>query len=158
MEKEVWKIIEEFPRYEVSDLGRVRSNIGKQKTLSLCAGRGGYVDIRLRSKKKTRKQRIHRLVLLAFVGPCPEGHETSHEDGCKTNNRLDNLKWATLAENEAMKHLHGTANYKLNPDKVRDIRSRSKAGESYYSMAKIFGVDGRTIRGVVLREHWKHVA
>jgi hypothetical protein len=43
--------------------------------------------------------RVHRLVLLAFVGPCPEGMESRHLDGDPGNNRLDNLAWGTPEEN-----------------------------------------------------------
>jgi hypothetical protein len=43
--------------------------------------------------------RVHRLVLLAFVGPCPDGMGARHKDGDPGNNRLDNLCWDTPEAN-----------------------------------------------------------
>src|SRR5271166_1685861 len=43
----------------------------------------------------------HTLVLLTFVGPCPEGYECRHLDGNPANNRLRNLAWGTRLENAA---------------------------------------------------------
>ena len=42
---------------------------------------------------------IHRAVLLAWVGPCPEGYEADHLNGITTDNRIENLEWVTPAEN-----------------------------------------------------------
>lgn len=52
---------------------------------------------------------VHRLVLEAFVGPCPPGMECRHfPDRDPTNNRLDNLSWATRKQNMEDKASHGT--------------------------------------------------
>jgi hypothetical protein len=51
---------------------------------------------------------VHHLVLEAFVGPRPAGHEAAHGDGDKTNNALANLRWATPKENAADRYRHGT--------------------------------------------------
>lgn len=60
----------------------------------------GYRYVRLRTDDETYKNfQVHRLVLAAFVGPCPLGHEGCHRDGSRTNSRLENLYWGTRAEN-----------------------------------------------------------
>lgn len=51
---------------------------------------------------------VHRLVLEAFVGPCPEGMEGCHGDGDPTNNSLGNLRWDTATSNQLDKVRHGT--------------------------------------------------
>ncbi len=56
-------------------------------------------------------QAIHTLVLLAFVGPCPEGMECRHLDGTRTNCALANLCWGTRAENVADQRRHGVFNW-----------------------------------------------
>jgi hypothetical protein len=43
--------------------------------------------------------KIHRLVLLVFIGECPEGMECDHIDRNKANNHIDNLRWVTKYEN-----------------------------------------------------------
>jgi hypothetical protein len=49
---------------------------------------------------------IHRLVLAAFMGPCPSGREAAHWNGDKSDNRLANLRWATPDENASDKIRH----------------------------------------------------
>lgn len=48
------------------------------------------------------RHRVHRLMCLAFYGPAPSAdHTVDHIDRCKTNNTIDNLRWATKAEQMA---------------------------------------------------------
>lgn len=49
---------------------------------------------------KPRHHQIHRLVLRAFVGPCPEGMEVLHADDDPMNNNLGNLRYGTRSENQ----------------------------------------------------------
>jgi len=65
-------------------------------------------------------QLVHRLVLEAFVGPCPDGMEACHLDSDKTNNRVSNLRWDTHLEN--MRDLKVNPSSKLTADEVRIIR------------------------------------
>jgi hypothetical protein len=58
---------------------------------------------------KTNKY-IHRLVLEAWVGPCPDGHEGCHEDGDATNNAVCNLRWGSHASNVQDSIRHGMHN------------------------------------------------
>lgn len=69
-----------------------------------------YRTVGLRQTPGGRKQTrlVHRLILEAFVGPCPKGMVACHNDGDPSNNRLDNLRWGTLSENAADKFDHGT--------------------------------------------------
>lgn len=103
-------------------------------------------------------QSVHVLVLLAFVGPCPEGMECRHLDGNPANNRLDNLCWGTGSENWNDKRRHGTLNIlrgedcpysKLTEDTVREIRKRykrySRGKDTQKSMAKEFGLHQGTV-------------
>jgi hypothetical protein len=68
------------------------------------ADKDGY----LRVSSGHERHLVHRLVLSAFVGPCPEGLEAAHRDGDPANNRAENLMWASHAENCAQKIGHGT--------------------------------------------------
>src|SRR5690606_17793610 len=51
---------------------------------------------------------VHRLVLKAFDGPPPRGHEALHANGVRDDNRLENLSWGTHSENQLDQVDHGT--------------------------------------------------
>lgn len=89
---EVWKDIPGKPGYRVSDQGRVigpRGKILKPSVLS-----NGYLQVHVRGEEL-----VHRLVLFAFVGPCPPGMQTLHDNNIKSDNRLSNLSWGTPKQN-----------------------------------------------------------
>jgi hypothetical protein len=108
---------------------------------------------------------VHQLVLEAFVGPCPVGLECCHEDDDPTNNRLTNLRWGTRESNISDRFRHGTfligeSHYiaKLTEDSVRQIRADGAAGLGSSELASKYKVSRQTIRGVIARRTWKHVA
>lgn len=107
---ENWLPIPGYEDYEVSDQGRVRSlersvrsRWGTPKALKARVlkqpSQGRYFVVTLYRDRKPKCCLVHRLVLLAFRGPCPDGHEGLHFDDDPTNNRLDNLRWGTRSEN-----------------------------------------------------------
>jgi hypothetical protein len=66
----------------------------------------GYLCVRL---GQGRQYGVHRLVLLAFVGPCPpELDEALHRNGDRSDARLVNLHWGTKSENMLDRVRHGT--------------------------------------------------
>lgn len=101
--EEVWKPIEGFPSYEVSNFGRI-NNIRRKRELNPgIDGSNGYKTVNLYDETgRIHKKYMHRLVAEAFI-PNPENKRTvNHIDCDKTNNRIDNLEWATDSEN--MRH------------------------------------------------------
>lgn len=116
---ELWKpVIGYEGTYEVSNEGGVRSidrmdiagrNRISGKLLSPEVTHKGYLRVGLTGEGKTKKHSIHRLVLCAFVGQCPEGHEGCHDDGNPANNALINLRWGTPAANWNDRRAHNTA-------------------------------------------------
>lgn len=119
---ERWKSIAGYEGfYEVSDRGRVRS---LDRTVYFADGRVrfyrgrmcrlkrneyGY-PLALLSQGMERKcwYLVHRLVLEAFVGPCPAGKESCHNNGVRHDARLCNLRYDTRRANHADKRRHGT--------------------------------------------------
>lgn len=116
---EEWKAIAGYEgAYEVSSLGQVRSldrvngrgfNIFG-KVLEPNPDRRGYLGVSLYSgiKASRRRRVIHQLVAEAFIGARPEGLDVCHNDGDKTNNRADNLRYDTRSENILDAVRHGT--------------------------------------------------
>ena len=109
---ENWKAVAGFEgRYEVSDLGRVRSlgfkrivrgNVGfmKGRILRSVLDNHGYYQVHLSGDdRKVHKRMIHRLVAGAFLEPMEGKTNVNHKDGVKTNNAATNLEWCTLEEN-----------------------------------------------------------
>lgn len=95
---EEWRSVPGYDRrYQVSSLGRVRSCLnGKHRVLTPQNNRG-YRTIKLGRGHVTCY--LHKVVALAFLGPKPEGLEIDHIDGDRANNRVDNLRYLTHAQN-----------------------------------------------------------
>lgn len=181
---EVWRDIPGFEGYyEVSDAGRVRS-LARSVVVAPSAGRKqtGYARrvaerVLKAAPGKDRRQRltlwkehvstqkmVHQLVLLAFVGPCPEGMEGCHGDGDASNNQLGNLRWDTPVNNSADKLRHGThlqgsalSWAVLTEVDIPAIFEAFAAGETQTSIAARYGVQQPTISRVLSRKRWAHV-
>lgn len=107
-EAEVWLPIGGYEGiYEVSSLGRVRSldrvcPYGRRRTGRVRVPRrqsSGHLTMSLSRDGLSKDFQVHHLVLLAFVGPRPEGAEGCHWDDDGSNNRIENLRWDTRSAN-----------------------------------------------------------
>jgi hypothetical protein len=94
---EIWK---DYKDYQVSNHGNVKGKKGQLLNPSTTHDGYKYVPIYDNGKKIMK---VHRLVLLVFVGECPLGKECDHIDRNRANNRLENLKWVTPKENSMNK-------------------------------------------------------
>ena len=133
----------------------------------------GYLRVALRKDGIERTEKVHRLVLSAFV-PQPKGKDqVNHIDGNKKNNNLNNLEWVTGKEN--MQHSfamglekgrkgeeHNMA--KLSNEDVLTIRKLYAGGitdcgkkYSQRALAKMYGVKQSTIWGILHRVNWSHI-
>lgn len=134
--------------YEVSDQGRVRSvdrivetqrGLWRYKGKILRPGinRLGYPVVSLKDADRGRTMKVHRLVLEAFVGPCPESFEACHNNGVRGDSRLSNLRWDSHTNNMLDKQKHGTDHQKrkshcpqgheYTPENTKVIPSRPTA-------------------------------
>src|SRR5262245_59090069 len=111
MTKEIWRWVVGYKGYyKVSDLGRVKS-VGKFCKTKSSLGewtlreikprilkqswRDGRLCVVLSKKGKRTTFRVHKLVLEAFIGPCPSGMECCHRNDEREDNELTNLYWGT---------------------------------------------------------------
>lgn len=109
--EEQWRPIPGYEdTYLVSDLGRVwgrprRSTKGG--ITKLRTSPAGYVVVDLSQRNQRSTHLVHRLVALAFMGPCPEGLEVRHLDGDSANPVLTNLAYGTSSQNKWDTVRHG---------------------------------------------------
>lgn len=180
--KERWAPIPGYDGiYEASTLGRIRgvdrvetckNGLSRRRMgliLSQRIDSMGYPSVQLSKAGTTNVRRVHTLVLAALSGRPERGDVTRHLDGNKENNRLENLRRGTQAENirDAVRHgtlqdppLHvGVKQWcaKLTPTAVREIRAFSYAGETTRVLARRFGVSPSTIQRVLSGKCWAHV-
>jgi len=122
----------------------------------------------------SRKQFVHRLVAVTFIGPAPfAGAMVLHHDDIPTNNKPGNLYWGTHAENVADARLNrrprerprnrgaqpGEENSSavLNEDQVRRIKGMLGLGLCGACIARLHGVRKETIYAIAKRRTWAHV-
>ncbi|MCC6419530.1 MAG: HNH endonuclease [Gemmataceae bacterium] len=165
-----YRDIQEFPGYRVGSDGSVwtlrykgvRRNGWRQLGLSQ-RKRQGYITACFRQGGKNHIRYVHRLVLEAFIGPCPDGMESRHMNGNPHDNRLENLCWGTRQQNIEDKCRHGTilrgSDVPLAKLQERDIPIIVRLyqdGISGAIIGRAFGVSGGTIRDIASGKHWKH--
>ncbi len=154
-----WRAIPGFGtgRYEVSTLGEVRSipRLRVKGGVLRQHETAGYMRVSLYTLGVDRPKLylVHRLVLLTFVGECPDGMEALHADGNPTHNALDNLRWASRAENATDRATHGkwrdamTARQVLSDADAEFIRKNHKV-ITQKRLAEMFGVHRATIQRI----------
>lgn len=170
--------------YEVSDLGRVRrvrpyrtTFAGKvlKPKLSL-----GYPKVSLSVNGVKTDAFVHGLVAVAFFGERPDGFVVNHKNAIKTDDRLENLEYVTVAENNrhavrvgahrapsGQNHSSRThpelyrgernGSAKLNEAQIRDIRQRCAEGQSQRSVARFYSIESSHVCNIVARKVWAHV-
>lgn len=124
-------------KYEVSDKGRVRrvARRGvdgrrlKSKILSARPQKSGHLSVCFVANGAQWNELVHRLVLIAFIGPPPVGMHALHRDGDPANNRLSNLRWGTPSDNslDAVRHgvhpqarkTHCKSGHEFTPENTR---------------------------------------
>lgn len=126
----------------------------------------GYKTIKLHNRiGGVSDGKVHRLILEAFVGPCPPGQECRHLNGDGSDNRWpENLAWGSRAENESDRVRHGTHPIgsknpmsKLTEDDIREIRIRLAKKEQGTSIAESFGVTKQEIYQIKHGKIWSHL-
>jgi len=159
MSNETWKPVAGYEgQYIVSDCGRV-ARIQRPRP-----NNKGYHIAGLSGGGKTKYRLNHRLVLEAFVGPCPDGMEARHyPDSNPANNNLSNLQWGTRLANCMDKVEHGTTNRgerhplaKLTETDVERIFDLRKHECTYIQIARWFNISFSHVGQILSGKYWAH--
>lgn len=151
-----------FIKYYITDNGKVWSTISnKWLKPGLSCGR---LTVAL---GRNETELVHRLVLEAFIGPCPDKMECCHADDNPLNNNLSNLRWDTRSnnmkegyKNGKYKRLVGEKGYnaKLKEEDVRVIiYLLTTKVLKRKEIAEYFNVSPYTVDSIRRKRTWKHI-
>ena len=167
---EVWKKIEGFENYDISNYGNVRSTY-KNRILKPQNDKNNYYIINLWKNKKGKTFKIHRLVAIAFIPNLENKPQVNHINGIKKDNRVENLEWCTPSEN--MKHalknglkipLKGEECKvsKATEEQVKEIliKKKNSNGAKYWGVKELsikFNLKPACISEIASGRNWKHI-
>lgn len=158
-----WAVVPGWDKYEVSDDGQAR-RLKSGRLLKPDIDKRGRRRYTLCQDGRKGKFLAGRLVLIAFVGPCPEGKECCHENGDESDNRAENLRWGTRLSNTYDKRRHGTQprggrvwTSKLTEEQVIDIRRKRRLGAKLGELASEYKVTESNISMICRGGTWFHI-
>lgn len=159
MNKEIWKSVKEFSKYEVSNLGNVRKynkaseydkRIPKYTYLKPQKIKRNYLQITLYKNSKQYRTTVHRLVAQAFI-PNPNNlPQVNHKDENPSNNCVKNLEWCNNwynchygnhLENARKSHFKKVEQYDRQNNIIKEYKSIKEA-------SKILNIDSSSISAV----------
>lgn len=126
----------------------------------------GYKNVCLTINGKHECKYVHRLVLDAWKGECPEGMESRHLDGDRSNNNLENLARGTWSDNHADKVRHGRVpkgnthgNSKLTEKQVIAARNLWAEGNTLVEVVDLLDIKASraALHDAVIGRTWVHV-
>lgn len=172
MDTEIFKTIEEFPNYMVSNFGNVK-RVNSDSILKTKYKKGYYAINLYNQKQYTRF--IHRLVAKTFIDNHNNYDQVNHIDGNKSNNHISNLEWCNHSQNtiharDVLKvYERNTFNYlknkpiarKLTIEQVIKIKQIFKTNtvteDLIKSIASDHNVNPQTIKCIYWGKTWKDV-
>jgi len=172
---EVWKKIEGYVGYECSNTGLIKTynwkNSKQERIMKPALDGNGYLRTVLkRNDGKLSTVKVHRIICATFKGDV-KGKCVNHIDFNRTNNNIDNLEWVSIQENNKHSLINNNLvngqfvgekhhKCKLKEDDVIYIRSNYVYKKLGYrkEMSEKFGVSIATIKDIISRKSWKHIA
>jgi len=136
MKVEIWKDIENFSKYQVSNLGRIKSKgrytkVGiknqdkcyrKEYIVDGFINKKGYKQVTLYDDNgKPKTMRVHKLVALVFIENKNNLPQINHKDGNKLNNVVSNLEWISNYDNIQHAIKNGLINQELRKENMKKV-------------------------------------
>ena len=168
IKNEEWKAVPGYEGlYQVSDQGRVRSLDRKvtDKSGRVMSFKGtdlkqikdhkGRLCVNLRKNNTPKRMFVHYVVALTFIGERPEGYHVCHINGDHTDNKLTNIRYDTVSQNQIDMYRYGKKSSvgKLSIEQVLEIRKLFDTGD--YTRAKLgemFDVSGAHVGRIISRK------
>ena len=124
---EIWKTIDEYPDYMVSNMGNVKSfKYTNEQILKNCADKDGYLSVILCNENGKKGFRVHRLVAQSFI-PNPNNLPLiNHKNQIVNDNRVENLEWCDV------KYNNNYADRNIKVGKASKKRMLGKFGKDSY--------------------------
>lgn len=158
--------------YSVSNYGRVK---GEKRVIIRANGwpipikeivlrpaiNRGYLYVNLKRDAKGTTQSVHRLVAAAFLGA--SDLEVMHQDNNPSNNRLENLRYGTRAENLGQAKREGRNQACNGVRRGRQKLTVEQAGEiirmigtdTNAAIAARFNITPSTVGQIAARKTWR---
>lgn len=172
---EVWKLIPGYEDYEASSNGIIRRSTDSRtspagKVMKPKMTIHGYfcVTLRARHNGKPKCHNVHRLIAMAFHGkPESERSQACHNNGNRTDNRAENLRWDSAKNNTRDKYNHGSFDAsprgeqhwrsKLTGESVKEIRRLRAEGKKISEIAEMFSISKSTTSQIANKKLWSHI-
>lgn len=155
-----------FPTYKITDDGRVWSDKHARFLKARPNNKYGHLRVSLWEGPRHSQVFVHRLVLLAYVGPSPDGKPfCRHLNGDPSDNRPCNLKWGTKKENAQDMSNHGhcgradirgekNSMSKLTREQVVEIRNLWSQGTTQRAISERYRIHRAYVSLIVMRKTW----
>lgn len=138
---EIWKPIDNFPNYFVSNLGNVKRfypSKNKEKILKFGYNNDGYNQVCLYKQGKKSTQRVCRLVAKAFIPSDDKTLVVNHIDKNRKNDNVSNLEWLSIKDNVRYSRAIKIIATNINNNDILTFESLKDAEKEGFNLGNIW--------------------